>query len=110
MRGSTSPRRRTSRSSARRSRRPGGGGGRGAAGASEKARGEAGGKAVESRKEREVQERARQVFEMILKHRQEAGKAVEGITETTVMRAMEEKPTARDERAYRLRRFKFEKF
>jgi len=76
----------------------------------EKARREAETKAVESTKEREVQERARQVFEMILKHRQEAGKAVEGITETTVMRAMEEKPTARDERTNLIRQFNFETF
>ncbi|HLE46513.1 MAG TPA: DnaA/Hda family protein [Thermoplasmata archaeon] len=76
----------------------------------EKARREAETKAVESTKEREVQERARQVFEMILKHRQEAGKAVEGITETAVMRAMEEKPTARDERTNLIRQFNFETF
>lgn len=76
----------------------------------EKARREAEAKEVESTKEREVQERARQVFEMILKHRQEAGKAVEGITETAVMRAMEEKPTARDERTNLIRQFNFETF
>src|SRR5207247_6174018 len=48
-------------------------------------------------REREIQERARQVFEMVLKHRQEAGKATTDLTEAAVARAIEEKPTARDE-------------
>lgn len=76
----------------------------------EAARREAEAKAIETSKEREIRERARLVFEMILKHRQELGKAVEGITETAVMRAMEEKPTARDERTNLIRQFNFETF
>ncbi len=65
---------------------------------------------AETAKEREVQERARQVFEMILKHRQAEGKATTGITETAVMAAMEEKPTARDEKTNLIRQFNFETF
>ena len=65
---------------------------------------------AETEKEREVQERARQVFEMILKHRQAEGKAVGQLTETAVIHAMEEKPTARDERTNLIRQFSFETF
>ncbi len=76
----------------------------------EKRKREAEARVAETVKEREVQERARQVFEMILKHRQQEGKAVGGLTETAVIRAMEEKPTARDERTNLIRQFNFETF
>ena len=76
----------------------------------EKARRDAETKAADTAREREIQERARQVFEMVLKHRQEAGKATTDLTEAAVARAIEEKPTARDETTNLIRQFKFDTF
>src|SRR5437879_5158565 len=64
----------------------------------EKTKRDAESKAADTAREREIQDRARQVFEMVLKHRQESGKGTAGLTESAVIQAMEEKPTARDEK------------
>ena len=67
-------------------------------------------KAADTAREREIQDRARQVFEMVLKHRQDSGKGIAGLTESAVIRAMEEKPTARDEKTNLIRQFNFDTF
>jgi chromosomal replication initiator protein DnaA len=76
----------------------------------EKAKRDAETREAETEREREIQDRARHVFEMVLKHRQEAGKATAGITESAVIQAMEEKPTARDEKTHLIRQFNFDTF
>jgi len=67
-------------------------------------------RAAETAREREIQDRARHVFEMVLKHRQESGKGTAGLTQSAVIQAMEEKPTARDEKTNLIRQFNFDTF
>ncbi|TLZ60105.1 MAG: DUF835 domain-containing protein [Methanobacteriota archaeon] len=67
-------------------------------------------KALETAQDKEVQGRARQVFEMVVKHRQDSGKPTTGLTEAAVARAMGERPTARDERTNLIRQFNFDAF
>ncbi|MEK6851299.1 MAG: chromosomal replication initiator protein DnaA, partial [Candidatus Thermoplasmatota archaeon] len=64
---------------------------------------------VELDRERELQERARQVFEMIVKHRKAEGKAPD-ISESQVVKAIEGKPTTRDEKTNLIRQYTFDTF
>lgn len=64
---------------------------------------------VESDRERQLQDRARRVFEMIVKHRAAEGKPTD-ISEVQVARAIEGKPTTRDERTNLIRQYTFETF
>jgi len=63
----------------------------------------------EADRERQLQDRARQVFEMIVRHRQAEGKTTD-ISESQVVKAIEGKPTTRDERTNLIRQYTFENF
>lgn len=63
-----------------------------------------------SDREAEMQERARQVFEMILKHRTAEGKAIGDITETEVAKALQEKPETRDASTGLIQQYTFDTF
>ncbi|HEV8594696.1 MAG TPA: hypothetical protein VGR51_04115, partial [Thermoplasmata archaeon] len=63
-----------------------------------------------SDRESQLQDRARRVFEMIVKHRAAEGKPVADISEVQVARAIEGKPTTRDERTNLIRQYTFDTF
>jgi len=60
-------------------------------------------------RERELQGRARQVFEMIVTHRRAEGKPTD-ISEVQVAKAIEGKPTTRDERTNLIKQYTFDTF
>ena len=64
---------------------------------------------TEQEQERHLQDRARQVFEMIVKAREAEGKPAD-ISEAQVARVMEGRPTTRDERTNLIRQYTFESF
>ena len=64
---------------------------------------------TEVERERELQERARQVFEMIVSHRRAEGKPAD-ISESQVAKAIEGRPTTRDERTNLIRQYTFDAF
>ncbi len=64
---------------------------------------------VEADREAQLQDRARRVFEMIVKHRAAEGKPTD-ISEVQVARAIEGKPTTRDERTNLIRQYTFDTF
>ena len=67
-------------------------------------------KAIETARDEEVHGRAHQVFEMVVKHRIDTGKATTDLTEAAVVKAMGEKPASRDERTNLIRQFNFDAF
>ena len=68
-------------------------------------------KSVEEKREKEVNERARQVFEMIVKHKVAEGRPLEGLTETKVREAMEARVvTTRDETTNLIGQYTFDTF
>lgn len=68
-------------------------------------------KTIEEKREKEINERARQVFEMIVKHKIAEGKPVEGITESQVREAIESKTvTTRDISTNLISQFSFDSF
>ena len=60
-------------------------------------------------RELHLQDRARQVFEMIVRHRQAAGKSAD-ISETDVAKALEGKAPTRDERTSLIRQYTFDTY
>ena len=64
---------------------------------------------TEADRELELQERARQVFEMIVRHRMAEGKPAD-ISESQVARAIEGKPTTRDETTNLIRQYTFDTY
>jgi len=69
------------------------------------------GKVLEEKREREISERARQVFEMIVKHKVAEGKPLEGITEGKVREAIESKAMmTRDETTNLVSQYTFDSF
>ena len=65
--------------------------------------------AMEQGRELRLQDRARQVFEMIVRHRQAEGKPAD-ISETDVAKALEGKAPTRDERTSLIRQYTFDTF
>jgi len=64
---------------------------------------------TEEDRERELQDRARRVFDMIVRHRAAEGKPAD-ISEVQVARALEGKPTTRDERTNLIRQYTFDTY
>lgn len=68
-------------------------------------------KSIEEKREKEINERARQVFEMIVKHKVAEGKPLEGITEGKVRAVMESRAaTTRDEATNLISQYTFDAF
>jgi len=68
-------------------------------------------KSLEVKREKEISERARQVFDMIVKHKVAEGKPLEGITEVKVREAIESKALmTRDETTNLVSQYTFDSF
>ncbi len=68
-------------------------------------------KSHEERREKEINERARQVFEMIVKHKVAEGKPLEGLTEVKVREAIESRLVmTKDEATNLISQYNFESF
>ncbi len=77
----------------------------------EKKREEMAAPSIDEKREREITERARQVFEMIVKHRAAAGRPIEDLTETKVREAIESKSvTTRDVTTNLISQYNFDSF
>jgi len=68
-------------------------------------------RSIEEKREREINERARQVFEMIVKHKVAEGRPLEGLTEGRVREAIESRAAvSRDEATNLISQYTFETF